>query len=305
MQKYEEYAQRLREAMKGGGTDEDTIIQITGSTKNSDRLNIRQAYKAAFGRDLIEDVEDDLTGDFKKVVIGMYRSPVEYDVTEIYEAFNGAGTDEDTLTEIIGSRSNYRLKEIKKLYKEKYGEDLESRISSEASADYKKLLTSILQCNRDESNNVDNSSVEKDVKALYDAGEGKWGTDEEVFNRIFALRNSLYLKALDQAYAKKSGKRLIDVVESEFSGDVKVLLKTILHAHVNPADYYAQRIYKACKGWGTNDSMLIRAFVTMDEIYMEEIKKIYQKKYGTSIYDQVKDEISGDYQRMILALVNN
>ncbi len=305
MQKYESYANRLREAVKGGGTDEDTIIQITGSTTNKERQQIREVYKGAFGRDLIEDLEDDLGGDFQKVVVGMYRSPVEYDVTEIYEACAGAGTEEDTLTEIIGSRSNFRLKEIKQLFKEKYDEDLESRIKSEAGEDYKKLLVSILQCNRDESSKVDDALVEKDVQALYEAGEGKWGTDEEVFNRIFALRNPMHLRAMNKSYMKMTGKGLIEVVESEFSGDVKVLLTTILHSHVNPADYYAERIYKACKGWGTCDSMLMRAFVTMDEVFMPEIKTIYKSKYGMNLNEQIQDEISGDYQRMILALVNN
>lgn len=298
-------AKALREAMRGLGTDEDSIINITGTRSNADRQKIRLAYKSAYGRDLIDDLNDELSGDFKKVVVGMYMSPVEYDVKEIYTACKGAGTDEDALTEIIGSRSNYRLKQIKQLYKEKHTEGLESRINDETSGDYRKLLISLLQCNRDENTNVNPALVEQDVKDLYNAGEGKWGTDEEVFNRIFALRNSYHLREMNQLYMKQRGKSLMDVVESEFSGDVKVLLKTILHAHINPADYYANRIYKACKGWGTNDSMLIRALITMDEVYMPEIKKIYQSKFGMTLQEQIDDETSGDYKKMLLLLVNS
>jgi len=146
--------------------------------------------------------------------------------------------------------------------------------------------------------------VAQDVKDLYSAGEGKWGTDEEVFNRIFALRNSFHLKEMNNLYMQQRGKSLLDVVESEFSGDVKNLLKTILHAHINPADYYANRIYKACKGWGTNDRMLIRALIVMDEVYMEEIKKIYKSKFGMTLVEQITNETSGDYKKMLLMLVN-
>lgn len=138
---YSDDAKSLREAIKGLGTDEDTIIQITGTRSNKDRQGIRLAYKSAYGRDLLEDFRDDLSGDILKVIVGMYMSPVEYDVSEIYDAVKGIGTDEDVLSEIIGSRSNFRLREIKKFYKEKYGESLDERIEDETGGDYKTLLS--------------------------------------------------------------------------------------------------------------------------------------------------------------------
>ena len=137
---YENDAKALREAMRGMGTDEEALIQITGTRSNKDRQGIRQAYKAAYGRDLLEDLQNELSGDFLNVIEGMYMSPVEFDVLEIYNACKGAGTDEDTLSEIIGSRSNYRLREVKTAYKLKYGEDLEIRIKDETSGDYRKLM---------------------------------------------------------------------------------------------------------------------------------------------------------------------
>lgn len=103
---------------------------------------------------------------------------------------------------------------------------------------------------------------------------------------------------------QQRGKSLIDVIESEFSGDIKILLKTILHAHINPADYFADRIYKACKGWGTNDQMLIRALIVMDDAYMEEIKKIYKSKFKMTLAQQIENETSGDYKKMLLMIIN-
>ena len=301
--KYEADALALREAMKGTGTNEETIIKITANKSNSERQSIRQAYKASYGRDLIEDLEDDLGGNFKNVVKGMYMTPVEFDVAELYKAFKGAGTNEDTVTEILGSRNNKRLGEIKEFYFIKHQQKLEERVKEETSGDYRKLLVSILQCSRSETNQVNESEVQRDVKALYDAGEGKWGTDEETFNRIFSLRSSAHLANVNLTYLNSYGKNLLDIVDSEFSGDVKVLLKTILHSHINPADYFAQRIYKACKGWGTNDQMLIRSLITTDEAFISEIKNIYVKKYGMSLESQIKDECSGDYKEMLLQLI--
>lgn len=81
-------------------------------------------------------------------------------------------------------------------------------------------------------------------------------------------------------------------------------MKTILHSHINPADYYATRIYKACKGFGTDDGILVRSLVVMDEVYLGEIKKIYQSKFGMTLRDQINSEVSGDYKNMLLALVD-
>lgn len=302
---YEADALVLREAMKGAGTDEDAVINFTVSKNNRERQEVRKAYKAAFGRDLIDDLKDEIGGNFGQVVTSMYLSPVEYDVTEIRKGIEGAGTDEDAVTEIIGSRSNYRLKEILSLYKIKYDEDLEVRLKDELSGDYGNLICSLLQCSRSEDTDVDDDNVQEDVNALYNAGEGKWGTDEETFTRIFALRNSHHLRRMNQMYIEQKGTSLLDVVDSEFSGNMKVLLKTILHSHINPADYYATRIYKACKGFGTDEEIVTRSLVVMDEIFLPQIKKIFQTKYDMSLAETIDSECSGDYKRMLLALINS
>ena len=110
---------------------------------------------------------------------------------------SGMGTDEDIISEIIGSRSNSKLAEIIKLYNEKYDEDFEEKIKNETSGEFSKLLVSLLKCARDENKEVDGDAVADDVKVLYEAGEGKWGTDEEAFIRIFAVRSSYHLKELN------------------------------------------------------------------------------------------------------------
>ena len=303
--KYETDAVALRTALEGFGADEATIMKITAKRSNKERQMIRTAYAASFGRDLLEDLDDKLGGNFKLAVVGCFLNPVEYDVNELFFAFKGAGTNEDTVSEIIGSRNNRRLQEIKDLYKQKHGETLEDRIKEELSGDYEKLLISLCQCKRNESDHVNKSEVEEEVKLLYNAGEGKCGTDEETFNRIFALRSPAHLACLNQQYHHVYGKTLLDVVESEFSGDVKVLLKTILHSHINPVDYFAERIYLACKGWGTNDKVLVRSIITTDESLLKDIKKLYVRKYNMTLDAQITDETSGDYKQMLLDLVAN
>ena len=47
-------ADALRNAMKGFGTDEDALIKIVANRTNQQRMQIKEAYKTSFGRDLIK-----------------------------------------------------------------------------------------------------------------------------------------------------------------------------------------------------------------------------------------------------------
>ena len=62
--------------------------------------------------------------------------------------------------------------EIKKRFKELYKKELEEEVADECGGDLKRLLVSILQCNRSETTEIDENKLIKDLKDLYDAGEG-------------------------------------------------------------------------------------------------------------------------------------
>lgn len=302
---YEKDAGVLRKAMAGWGTDEGPIIEITANRSNADRQQILKFYKSSFGRDALEDLHSELGGNLRKVVLGMYKTPVDYDCNELMGAMKGMGTNEDTLIEILATRSNSQLKAIKARFYELYKKQLEDEVADETSGDLKRLLISLLQCNRSEETDIDQNKVVKDLQDLYDAGEGTLGTDESVFNRIFALRSPTELRHINKEYAKHTSKTLFDVIDSEFSGDAKKLLRTILQAVMDPTEYFAERIYNACKGMGTNDDVLIRVMISRDEIDLKGIKAIYPKKYGRTLYDEIKDETSGDYKNILLAIARS
>lgn len=193
MSSAEKDAEALRKAMKGFGTDEAAIIKIIANRTNEQRQKIKIAYKASFGRDLIEDLKSELHGNFEDATVALFDTPVEYDVNQLKKAMKGAGTDEDSLIEIICSRPNWLLKKIKEEYKKKYGKELEKDVESETGGDLKRLLISLLQCNRSENAHPNDGDCQKKAKELYDAGEGKWGTDESVFNKIFTLSSPMEL----------------------------------------------------------------------------------------------------------------
>ena len=297
------YVQVLRNAVTGVGTDENAIIQVIANTNAQERAKIRNLYAQTYGEDLIKRLDSETSGDFQKCVIGSFMTPAEYDAYCLYHAMKGLGTKEGILSEIIGSRSPYELSQIKQSYAMNYGEPLETAIQRETSGDYRNLLLALLACRRSTSMQPDMQGCQNDAAALYQAGEGKWGTDEDTFIRIFATRSPADLALINQYYKAHSGKGLLGAIDSEFSGDTKNLLDTIVRSQVDRPGYFADRIHESVAGIGTNDSRLIRNILSRSDKDMPEIMQAYTQKYGTNLVQDVNSDTSGDYRRVLNAIL--
>ncbi len=55
-------ADALKAAFKGLGCDKKKVVEITVNRTNAQRMQIREAYKAAYGRDLMKDLKSELHG---------------------------------------------------------------------------------------------------------------------------------------------------------------------------------------------------------------------------------------------------
>ena len=51
-------------------------------------------------------------------MVALFKDPIEYEAECLNKAMKGAGTDENTLIEIISSRPNWLMQKIKIKYKE-------------------------------------------------------------------------------------------------------------------------------------------------------------------------------------------
>ena len=295
----------LMKAMKGWGTDDAALIKIIANRTNAYRQQLKVTYKSMYGRDLVDELKSETSGNFEDAIVALFYTPVDYDCYSLMKAMKGAGTNEDTLTEIIASRSNSQLKTIIARYKEIYGKDLEKQVASEVSGDYKKILISLLQCNRSENKNPDPAVCEQKAKDLYAAGEGKWGTDESVFNKIFATASPAELLQIAKYYHAQTKRTILQAIDAEFSGKMKQIYRAVVYALISPSEYFATRVDDACRGLGTRDAALIRVVVTRDEIDMPQIKAIYKKLYNKDMIDTIKSECSGSYKKLLVELADH
>ena len=291
----------LKQALK---SKHDTLINFVLGKSKRDRYEIRKAYKGFYGKELIDDINSALSGNFRRVIVDLFRTPEERDAIYLYKAMKGAGTDEETLIEIICSRSNVELQKIIQEYKKIYNQNLEDKVSSDTSGSLKKLLISLLQCKRSENSTPNDVECKKIAELLYKSGEGKLGTDEEVFNKVFALSSPPEIFSINNFYTELTSKSLEDAVKKEFSGSMKAALKAILESIICPSVYYAKRVKKAVKGLGTKDKMLIRNICSREGINMKEIRESYKKLFGKEMVDDIKGDTSGDYQRILMLLAS-
>jgi len=293
----------LKAAMKGFGTDEDAIIDVITARTNAQRQEIKDMFKQMYGKDLTKELKSELGGRFEDAVLALMLKPAEFDARQLKDAMGGIGTKESVLIEIMCSRTNEQIADIKDAYKKLTDDDLESDLGGDTGGHFERLMISLCTGNRQEDSGVDFDKAQADAQELFDAGENKVGTDESVFNKILAAQGFEQLRVVFKLYGKLGDHSLEEDIDSEFSGDIKDGLLAIVKCVNNRPAYFAERLYHSMKGAGTKDVELIRVVVSRCEIEMKQIKDEFLKMYEQTLEDFIENDVSGDYRKLLLRLV--
>lgn len=289
--------------MKGAGTNEKKIIGVLVNHSLPQRLEIKSKFTTMFGQNLVEALKSELGGNFENAVVAMMTDVPVFLAQQLRCAMKGAGTDDKTLLEILCSKSNDEIKAIKEAYNKEFGRKLEDDLASETSGHFKRLL--VAQCNagRDEGLAVDFGQAQKDAKDIYEAGEKQLGTDESVFNTVLCSRSRAQLKAVFQAYKKVAGHDIEDAIKNETSGTLRDGYLAVVKYFKDHDEYFAERLHESMKGAGTDDCALIRLIMTERDI--AKLARTFVKLYGKALAESVASECSGDYKRLLVAVIGN
>ena len=286
--------------------DENNIIKLVTNRTNYQLQQIKEAYNTLYKGDLIKDLKKALSGHFEDVVVGLFYTPIDYDCFHLRKAIKGIGTDEKALIEILCTRPSNVIEEIKKRYGEMYpGRSLLKDIESDTSGNFRKILRSLLSANRPPDTQPDIEECKNCAKRLYEAGEKRLGTNEEVFTQIFTEKSPSEFICIAQLYYKLTKHTLIQAVENEFSFDSKKCLIAIIYAILSPSEYFAKLVYKAIKGLGTDNTTLIRVLISRHEVDMPQIKQYYKQNYKKDMIDDIKGDTSGNYRKILVELASH
>ncbi|OUM64604.1 hypothetical protein PIROE2DRAFT_60563 [Piromyces sp. E2] len=144
--------------------------------------------------------------------------------------------------------------------------------------------------------------VEKDVKTLRNAVKGA-GTDYQALIEILGGRTPQQMVQIINGYRKAYETTLSSTLDKEIIiGNFGVLCMGLA---VPILEYDLACVHDAMNGWfGANDSVLIEVLVGRTEKDMGIIKTAYVAKYGKEIEDDVRENLSGDFRALFLAILS-
>ncbi|XP_037103587.1 annexin A2-like isoform X2 [Syngnathus acus] len=215
-------AARLDAALRTKGVDEQSIIDILTRRSYEQRRDIAFEYERLAKKDLQTALKGALSGSLEALMLGLMKSPAQYDALELKAAMKGLGTDEETLIEIVCSRNERELSDIQKVYREVFKKELEKDIAGDTSGDVAKLLLALVQTKRERASNVvDYQKIDDDAKSLYDAGMKRKGTDVAVWISILTQRSASHLQRVFERYKSYSPYDMKESIRKEVKGDLE------------------------------------------------------------------------------------
>lgn len=289
------------------GTDEATLIRVLANASPLEIPVIKESYHQRHRRSLEADIKSETTGYFEFGLVSILMGPLQHDVWSIREALKGAGTKESLLDDVLIGRSNADLNVIKQVYQATYHHSLESDVRSDLSAKTERMYQMILAATRQEdSAPVIPQAVDADVNELHRATEGKHGAEQLTVCSILSNRSNGHIRAIAHTYEQRYRIPLETVLKKEFSGHMEDALIRMVRSGADPAMRDAMALEECMKGPGTKDQMLVGRVVRAhwDRGHMAQVRGAYRAKYSRELVSRIKGETSGDYERLLVAMIS-
>ncbi|KAB1255887.1 Annexin A10 [Camelus dromedarius] len=220
--------------------DKDLLLDILTQRSGAQRQVIAEAYQGMCGRDLLGDLKEKLSGHFKDVMVGLMYPPPSYDAHELWHAMKGAGTEENCLIDILASRTNGEIFQMREAYYMQYSSDLQEDIYSETSGHFRDTLVNLVQ----EFQNISGQDIVDAINECYDgyfqellvaivlcvrdkpayfayrlySAIHDFGFHNKTVIRIIIARSEIDLMTIRKRYKERYGKSLFHDIKNFASG---------------------------------------------------------------------------------------
>ena len=243
--------------------------------------------------------------------------------TECSKSFMFADFKEQVAIEIIGGNNVAQNMLVAKLYEEAHDKSLKEALTRSPKAKLVKALQALLL--------PPTHFIASRIKAACES----WGTDEKMLVRLLAGLDGAKMAGVAQAFQDKYGKPLANALKEEISGDfgraavawVRALqdpsagleekteqdisaiaeepaellsmLDALLAEHASLTSFVAkldvETLAEACKGFGTDDTRLIRTLSARSKSHLAKVSAQYWDSYDESLAGLVESECGGWY----------
>uniref|UniRef100_A0A8D0KGA2 Annexin n=1 Tax=Salvator merianae TaxID=96440 RepID=A0A8D0KGA2_SALMN len=241
---------------------------------------------------------------------GRYRGSVKdfpnfdanQDAEALYNAMKGLGSDKEAILDLITSRSNKQRIEICHAYKALYGKDLIADLKYELTGKFERLIVGLMR------------PLEYfDAKEIKDALKGV-GTDEKCLIEILASRTNQQIHALREAYKDAYERDLEPDVIADTTGHFKKMLVVLLQGTREEDDVVSEELVEQDAKdlleagevkWGTDEAQFIYILGSRSKQHLRLVFNEYLKISGKPIEASIRGELSGDFEKLMLAVVKN
>ncbi|TDH70374.1 hypothetical protein CCR75_000392 [Bremia lactucae] len=212
--------ERIRDATDGLGVDEKILVNVLTSLSASDRSLLIYRYKDLYREELKDTLSRETVGNFRFLLLLLTMPLPEVEAFVLNVATSGSSTKERLLYPILLGRTNEELSMLKSTYYYIFNKDLTWLMRSELSGDYREIILLALerlQVTYDPAIHT-YEKAKADAIKLFNAGEGRWGTDETTFVRILFSSPREHIVLINDIYKKKFVNDLEEAVRNEFNG---------------------------------------------------------------------------------------
>ncbi|XP_022768331.1 annexin D1-like [Durio zibethinus] len=221
------------------------------------------------------------------------------DCEQLRKAFEGWGTNEGLIIEILGHRNAEQRKLIRQTYAEAYGEDLLKRLDKELSNDFERV---VLLWTLD--------PPERDAFLANEATK-RWTSSNQVLMEIACTRSANQLLHARQAYHARYKKSLEEDVAHHTTGDFRKLLLPLVSAYRYEGDEVnmtlakseAKLLQEKISHKAYNDDDLIKVLATRSKAQINATLNHYKNEYGNDMNKDLKADLKDEFLALLRATV--
>ena len=146
---------------------------------------------------------------------------------------------------------------------------------------------------------IKNYIATADAQAVDEAMNGGfmgWGTNDRKLITALCSRTKQQLQLTKKRYRALYDKDLRTDVRSETGGNYG---KMMYYALSSRAEYIADMIDLACKGWGWNEmTLMVELFVICKQERLQEGKAVWEGRNDKNLIDYIKSELGSSYKEV-------
>ncbi|KAG7374328.1 annexin [Nitzschia inconspicua] len=305
----DEDCKTIHDATKGFGANKQRVIDTLATKDATARWKLSLRFKDLYpndkGGNLAELMKSEFSGDFGQALTMLAMPLDEAECYMLRKATKGIGCNVSVVYSVLCGRVMEELTLVKKKFFDLYSKDLTQLMASELRGDMERLIINSLQAGEqpyDPQFHTDDKAKE-DAEIIYKKGQGRWGTDEKGIFKILCAAPPEYISKISAVYTDKYGYTLWKAMEKELSGNVRDGTLHMLGMKLKPYETIAKLIKSACAGIGTDELLLTCCIIRYQHV-MKDVMTAHIELFGKTVHDRVREETSGKYKEVLLAILN-